>query len=165
MQFPNTTVLRLKFKALQRRHWREKFWLGPAFLLLGIMRGILLIVPFKRVARYLGQDMQNIPVIPLACARHKVIAEHIGNAIRTTANYTPWESKCLAQAMAARVLLGIHDIPYALFLGVNKQKLTDMTAHAWVCVDRIPVTGGDGFAGYTVVSTFVANDCFSEQAF
>lgn len=165
MRLPNITVLIHKSQALRRRHWREILWLGPAFLLLGIMRGLLLIVPFRGVARHLGRHIQNISLIPLAIPRHQTIADHIGSAIRTAANYTPWESKCLAQAMTARILLGLNGIPYAVFLGVNKQNPSSMTAHAWVWVDRIPVTGGDGFTDYTVVSTFIAADTFSDQTF
>lgn len=154
-----------KIKTLQRRHWQEISWLIPAFVLLGLMRGILLLMPFKRIARYLGVHIQNISVIPLANPQQIFRAGHIGSAIRTAANYTPWESKCLAQAMTARILLGINGIPYALFLGVNTQNATDMTAHAWVCVDRVPVTGGNGFSGYTVLSTFVSHHVFSDQMF
>lgn len=164
MRLVNQNPVIHKIKALQSRHWQANIWLGPAFLLLGLMRGLLLLMPFKRIARYLGLHVQNICVIPLANPRQVCHAGHIGSAIRTAASHTPWESKCLAQAMTARILLGINGIPYALFLGVNKQNLTDMTAHAWVCVDRIAVTGGNGFTDYTVVSTFVSNAVFSDQA-
>ncbi|MCQ8105048.1 lasso peptide biosynthesis B2 protein [Methylomonas sp. SURF-2] len=165
MHLRKPKLLLRKFRALRRRHWRETLWLGPAFCLLGIMRAILLLVPFGNIARYLGRHLENVGVIPLAGAQQVMRAEHIGSAIRTAANYTPWESKCLAQAMTARVILGINGIPYALFLGINKQNPTEMKAHAWVRVDRVPVTGGDGFAEFTVVSTFVAADTFAGQAF
>jgi hypothetical protein len=36
--------------------------------------------------------------------------------------------------MVARVLLGVNDLPYAIYLGVNTGDEGGLTAHAWVCV-------------------------------
>lgn len=152
-----------KVQAWRRRHWLEKVWFGPAFLLLGCMRAALLLAPFRRLAPCLGRHLQALPVIPLVDRSGCVRASHIGAAIRTAARYTPWESKCLAQAMVARVLLGLNRLPYALYLGLDTRAPAGMAAHAWVCVGPVAVTGGDSFGQFTVVSTFVAPNVFLEQ--
>lgn len=155
--------LRRMVNAWCRRHWREKIWLVPAFVLLGCMRAALLLVPFRHLAPFLGRNLQASAVVPLAGRSDIVRAGHIGAAIRTAARCTPWESKCLAQAMAARLLLGLNRIPYGLYLGLDKRNPGGMTAHAWVHAGSMPVTGGDGFGQFTVVSTFVAPGAIAEQ--
>lgn len=127
----------------------------PAYALLGVSRVALLTVPFRHIAPVLGQDHGPAPAVPLVDERRMVRALHIGRAVRTAARYTPWESKCLAQAMAARVLLGAAGIPYALFLGVARDPGAGLEAHAWVGSGRVSVTGPSGFGRYTVVATFV----------
>lgn len=149
-------VLRRKAGAWRRMPLAEKLWFAPAYLLLGLMRLVLMAVPFRWIAPLLGHGMQTAAVVPLASEREISRALHIGRAIRTAARYTPWDSKCLVQAMAARVLLGVNGLPYALFLGVNKDGESSMAAHAWVCTGPAAVTGGHSFAQFTVVGTFVS---------
>ena len=100
-------VLRRKAVTWWCKPRAEKLWCASAFLLLGVARVALLTVPFRRIAPLLGHDMQTAAVMPLASECQVFRALRIGRAIRTAARYTPWESKCLAQALAARVLLGV----------------------------------------------------------
>ena len=65
------------------------------------------------------------------------------------------ESKCLAQAMTARVLLGVMGIRTSLLLGVARDPELKMEAHAWVLAGRASVTGANGFGSYTVVAAYV----------
>ncbi|WP_295456888.1 lasso peptide biosynthesis B2 protein [uncultured Thiodictyon sp.] len=150
------TMVRRKAGAWQRMPWSEKGWFLVAYPLLGLARLALLSVPFRYIAPRLGQRLENVAVIPLATGRQITQAWHIGRAIRIAACYTPWESKCLAQAMVARVLLGLRRLPYALYLGVRKDDAAGMAAHAWVCTGAAAVAGGYGFGQYTVVGTFVS---------
>jgi hypothetical protein len=153
-------MLKRKVLAWRRKHWLEKCWLGPTFLMLGLMRGLLLILPFRVIAKHLGQHHQALGIVPLADQTAVFRADQIGKTIRTAARYTPWESKCLVQAMVARVLLGLYGIPYGLYLGITRSDSTGMAAHAWVCVGPIAVTGGNSFREFTIVSTFVAHKTF-----
>ncbi len=50
----------------------------------------------------------------------RATAKSIGRAVRTAASRTPWESKCLAQALAAALMLRWRQIPFVLTLGVAK---------------------------------------------
>ena len=150
------TVLCRKARSWRQKPPEEKLWFAPAFLLLGLARAALLTVPFRRIAPLLGHNLQAAAAVPLAGEPEVVRALHIGRAVRTAARYTPWESQCLAQAMAARVLLGVNGLPYGLYLGVRKRGESGVTAHAWVCTGPAAVTGGRGFGQFAVVGTFVS---------
>ena len=80
----------------------------------------------------------------------------IGQAIRSAANYTPWESVCLPQAMAAQWMLKRRHIAGTLYLGVAKDetKPEKLAAHAWLRSGDVLLTGGAGHRQFTVVATF-----------
>jgi hypothetical protein len=152
-------VLRRKLGSWRRKSLAEQGWFMVAYPLLGLARLALLTVPFRHLAPWLGDNLKTSAAVPLVSERQARQALEIGRAVRTAARYTPWESKCLAQAMVARLLLGLRGIPYALFLGVRKDE-TDpagMAAHAWVCSGPAFITGGRSFGQFTVVGTFISS--------
>jgi hypothetical protein len=149
-------VLREKATTWWRMPLTEKLWGAVAFPLLGGARVALMTVPFRWLAPLLGHDMRTAAVVPLASPRQVTRAVRIGRGIRSAARNTPWDSTCLTQALVARCLLGLNGLPYALYLGVETRRGSDMTAHAWVCTGPAAVTGGNGFAQFTVVGTFVS---------
>jgi hypothetical protein len=134
----------------------EKLLVAPAFVALGVSRAALLALPFRRIAPWLGREQRGAPAQPPANAGEVARAVHIGRAVRTAARYAPWESSCLAQAMAARALLGARGVPYALFLGLARDPAGGVRAHAWVRTGPAAVTGGRGTGGYSIVATFVS---------
>lgn len=150
------TLIRRKAGAWWGMPFVEKAWFFAAYPLLGLARLALLIVPFRQIAPWLGQNLQTAAITPLATHQQIAQARHIGHAVQIAARHTPWESKCLAQAMVARALLGIKRLPYALYLGVRKEGEAGMTAHAWVYTGRLAVTGGRSFGQFTVIGTFVS---------
>jgi hypothetical protein len=82
----------------------------------------------------------------------------VRRALRRASKRTPWESACLARAIAGKKMLDRRGIPSTLYLGVlkdNKEK-KDMKAHAWLRSGNIYLTGKEGVKlnAYTVVSTF-----------
>jgi hypothetical protein len=132
-------------------------WLLPLWCLLGLSKALILIVSFRRLAPHLGVSTGVQPWVPLLNAQQQARAQQIGRAVRLAASYTPWDSNCFPQAVAARVLLGLYDIPYALFFGVMRDSVSDeLKAHAWVASGRVQVTGGASFRQFTVVGVFVA---------
>jgi len=84
------------------------------------------------------------------------LARMIGWAVRSGANYTPWESVCLPQAVAAKWMIKRRGISGTLYLGVMKDetKPDKLAAHAWVRCGQFILTGAKGHLQYTVVSTF-----------
>lgn len=151
-------ALRRKVASWWAKPRREKIWFVPALILLGIVRCVLLIVPFRHIAPLLGKAIQETSLEPQADESEIAYALSIGHAIELAASYTPWESKCLAQAITARVLLGFNYLPYSLFLGVHNGTAEGMRAHAWVCTGSAVVTGEKSCQEFTVVSTFVSRN-------
>jgi len=138
----------------RRRSRTERMLLLEAFLLLGAARLGVLLLPFRWLAKSLGAHMTeadaSIQTADLQLARM------IGWAVRSIANYTPWESVCLPQAVAAKWMIKRRSIPGTLYLGVMKDeaKPEKLAAHAWVRCGQFILTGAKGHLQYTVVSTF-----------
>ena len=136
--------------------WRatEQILLPVAWIVLGFSRLLVVALPFRRFAPWLGASLGASPWIPLLSSGTETRAASIGKVVRVAARYTPWESSCLPQAMTAAVLLGFLGVPYSLFLGVARTP-NQLTAHAWVAAGRVQVTGGLGFGEFSVVCCFV----------
>ena len=144
-----------------------KVWLVPTWVALGVSRALILAVPFRRLAPRLGTAQGTSAHVPLLTQSQESRARAIGRTVRLAARYTPWTSNCFPQAVVARMLLGIHRIPYAIHFGLMPESRTGsgapapaaprsagMRAHAWVVAGRVPVTGGHSFHQYTVVGVF-----------
>ncbi len=138
----------------RRRSWVERFLLLEAFVLLGIARLLVLTIPFRWLARSIGKHMnesgENVDPAELQFARM------VGQAIRSAANYTPWKSVCLPQAVAAQWMLIRRRIPATLYLGVAKNESLPqkLAAHAWLRCGQVILTGAPGHRQFTVVATF-----------
>ncbi len=134
-----------------------KLWFIPTWLLLGFAKMAIFCITFRRIAPLLGHSVGIDLWLPIASPAQQARALLIGRTVKMVAGYTPWVSNCFPQAVAARVLLGLYGVPYALYFGLMRDKTTrDMLAHAWVRSGRVSVTGGPGFANYTVVGMFVS---------
>lgn len=140
----------------RRRNRAEKRLIVEALILLGLARIGLLLLPFRVLARSIGNPVKeehqtSPPPADLKSARM------IGEAVRAAAKYTPWESVCLPQAVAAKWMLKRRDIPGVLYLGVMKDhtKPEKLAAHAWIKSGNVILTGAKGHRQYTVVSRFL----------
>lgn len=79
----------------------------------------------------------------------------IARSVIAVSRRVPWESKCLVQASAARIMLNRRNIPNELFLGVPKSGLkSDKPPHAWLVVDGQVLLGGGNLDDYVTVSRF-----------
>ena len=145
------------------RSWRqlsslERRLFLPTWALLGRARLAIAMVPFRRLVAHLGAPLgsqtRNTLPTPAQAAR----AEQVGRAVRLAARYTPWDSLCQVQAIVARYWLGLFGIPYVLNYGLRRNQEGELHAHAWVCVGPVFVTGGDGYAAFTVVGSFGGDD-------
>ncbi|MCG6941460.1 MAG: lasso peptide biosynthesis B2 protein [Thiohalocapsa sp.] len=151
-------VLPNKLRKLRREPGFVWLWLGPTWALLGLSRGLIALVPFRRLAPLLGTNVGVEPWVPLVSAVQAVRARLIGRSVQIAARYTPWESNCFPQAITARLLLGLYRIPFALYLGLARDRdNNDLSAHAWVTAGPMHVAGGGAdFERFTVVGCFVA---------
>ena len=153
-------ILKRKIVSFFRQPLFIQLWVIPLWCVLGICKLLIYVIKFQKLAGYLGSTMSATPYIPLLDSTQEYRALQIGRAVRLTAHYTLWDSNCFPQAIAARWLLGLYNIPYALYFGLQRDPLTaEMKAHAWVVTGRVRVTGGLSFNQFTVVGCFVNPQC------
>ena len=140
-----------------------QLWFVPLWLLLGLSKAAIFTVSFRRLAPHLGAAVGVAPWVPVLIPAQEARALQISRAVRLAARYTPWNSNCFPQAVAARLLLGHYRIPYALYFGLMRDPDTgEFKAHAWVAAGRVSVTGGASFGQFTVVGCFVAPQLVTE---
>jgi len=138
----------------RRRTHAERLLLLEAFVLLGVARLLVSSIPFRWLAVSLGKRMNESDAS--GDPSDVRIARMIGQAIRSAANNTPWESVCLPRAVAAQWMLKRRRIAATFYLGVSKGVAGPdlLAAHAWLrCGDEI-LTGDEGHRHFTVVASF-----------
>lgn len=142
---------RLPIRKLLRISWRERLLLLEAVGWLALARLALLIVPFRRIAPRLGRTTgDTLPDDP----RSEQVGQQIARAVQVASRYTPWETKCLAQAMAGKAMLRLRRVPSTLYLGLAKDEAGQLEAHAWLrCGSRV-LTGESARERFTVVAKF-----------
>ena len=138
----------------RRRNRTERLLLLEAFALLGVARVLVLTIPFRWLAKTLGERMRESTLeVKPADLRH---ARLVGQAVRSAANNTPWQSVCLPQAVTGQWMLKRRNISATLYLGVAKAeaKPGQLAAHAWLRCGGTILTGGAGHRQFTVVAAF-----------
>jgi hypothetical protein len=138
----------------RRRTRAERRLLLEAFALLGVARLLVLAIPFKWLAVSLGKHMHESGALTDPCDLR--VARMIGQAVRSAANHTPWESVCLSQAVAGQWMLKRRRIAATLYLGVTKNESDpeQLAAHAWLRYGDVMLTGAAGHQHFTVVAAF-----------
>ncbi len=134
--------------------WADRWLLFQAAIWLGLLRLAILLLPFRRIARLLELTPGEGPaaIAPAQATE----AERIGWAVRTAAAHTPWQSACLAQALAGAALSRRRRLPCALYLGVAKaaDQPGVIAAHAWLRCGDMALTGAANLERYRIVSVF-----------
>jgi len=80
---------------------------------LAVARLIIIVFPFKIIARYIGQkcaadfNMQDI--------KPQQMNHRITRSVERAVKFSPWRTKCLEQALAARIMLGLRGKSYVFF--------------------------------------------------
>jgi Transglutaminase-like superfamily len=147
-----------KFLSFERLPIHTKIWFAPTWLALGAAQIVILCIPFRHLARSLGVHRGLSPIVPLLSSDNENKALGISKVIQLAARHTPWHSNCFSQAIVARLLLGFHRVPCALYFGVKKDREEGgLNAHAWVCAGPVNVSGGASFSEFTVVAVFVSH--------
>jgi len=146
-------LLKSSAKFFRRSSLEQRLFLEALFWL-ALSRLAILTVPFRRIAPFLGRTMAETPSHALP---QLTVPLQISWAVRTASRYTPWENKCLAQAMAGKMMLKRRHIPSTLYLGLLKEGEKGLSAHAWLrCGDRI-LTGAPLHRQFTAVAFFGEN--------
>lgn len=145
------SVLNRKFKTFLEIDLHSKIMFCKAFLLCGFYRFIILYISFNKIKKLLGEKGKECP--KQIKRENYEIAKKIGFIVSLASKHTPWESKCLVQAMTAQKLLNDKGIESTLYLGVSKD-VDNMVAHSWLRCGELFVTGGNGDLKYTRINYF-----------
>jgi Transglutaminase-like superfamily len=154
-----------KLHTVWRLPYREKLWVLLLYPYSGIVRASLYLFHFKVLSQVLGQHYQNHTLSPLVSKSQRMRAWRIGQIVELTARYTPWESKCLVQAVMARTLLGFYGIPYIIHVGalMTHDDKDPLKAHAWVKVGALIIAGREGHQAFAIVSSFVSKSLLNHD--
>ncbi len=138
-----------------RTAYRDRGILLEALFWLGIARLVVLIIPFRWVEPYLGERM--VESAPDQVPENPQQVRRIAWAVNRVSAYTPWQSKCLVQALAAKRMLHSRKVVSTLYLGVTRLGEKKLEAHAWLRCGPLYLTGGRGHEHFTVVAMFTEN--------
>ena len=118
-----------------------------------LIRFMIYFLPFKTYRKRLGklqeESTQMLNLEEIAWAKHiKCIVEAV-------CNRTPWESKCLVQAIVCKQLLKKRSIESTIYLGIlNDSQDQKITPHAWLKAGGIILTGRNGHKRYRIVNFY-----------
>lgn len=139
-------------RSFVRRPPAERRLLAEAFVALARARLALAGRPFQQIAARLGRPgAETSADLP---PQDQALAEAVGRAVATMARHTPWESRCLAQALAAWQMLERRGLAATIYFGVAPNPAKPFDAHAWVRCGAQIVTGAEGHEQFKVISSF-----------
>ncbi|WP_304544399.1 lasso peptide biosynthesis B2 protein [Desulforamulus aquiferis] len=136
--------------------WREQRLFLEAYCLTGIVRLAIILFPFRRIAPFLGKYMAESSM--LEDSVKLAIARRIGQLVTKASRFTPWESKCLVQAMVCKIMLRRRKINSTLYMGVGRDKIKGLVAHAWLRCGKTIISGAQGIKNFTTVGKFADLD-------
>jgi hypothetical protein len=130
----------------------SKILLIEAVFYSALARLIIILIPFKRYKKFMGIHNEETP-LETDFKNHKTINK-VSWAVAAVCTRTPWQSKCLVQALTAQRILKKRNIGSTLYLGVNKGWHNKIEAHAWLRCGKVFVTGGYYRNDYVEVAKF-----------
>jgi hypothetical protein len=133
-----------------RLSWRDRALLTEALVFLTAACVGMRLVPFRRLAPYLGVVTTDAPPAGGAGGGQPT---RVGRAVQAVSRRVPWRTQCLTEAMAAQWMLRRRGLPGVLHVGVHKEGDT-MTAHAWTSCGNENVVGGAGAERFTPLTAF-----------
>lgn len=142
-----------RFRRLLALDWRDRLLLLEAWLYLGAARFALLVLPFRLIAPRLGPQLEVGDDSPSRGVAPQV-AQRVSRAVTIMAQHTPWESACLAQAMAGRSMLRRRGVASILYLGTRRDDTGNLAAHAWLRVGSAIVLGGQDYRVFAALAAF-----------
>jgi hypothetical protein len=123
---------------------KERYILVKAFFLLIIIRLGLWFLPF----RTLQKTIERLFHSPTTSHEPSLPPEKFSWAVVAVSPYVP-SATCLAQALTLQSLLSREGIHSDLEIGVARDDVAGIAAHAWLEVEGQVVIGGEGMERYT----------------
>jgi hypothetical protein len=133
--------------------WADRWLLVEAACWLSMARLAILLLPFCRIAPFLGRHMAESPQADRLPGQGAQV-RRLGWAVKTMSRHMPWECTCLVQALAGKMLLRRRGFPSTLYLGVAREADMTLAAHAWLRCGSVILTGASGHHQFKVVATF-----------
>lgn len=113
----------------------------------------MVFVPFRRYRSKLGEMQQEGGQLYTEEELH--IAKNIKGIVLSLSANTPWESKCMVQAVSCKKMLEKRGIRSTMYLGVYNDPATKkLQAHAWLKLGELILTGGKEHQKFKVVNFF-----------
>jgi len=152
-----------------RKPFSEQRLAAEAFFWIGITSFVIRFLPFRALVRLAGQPSRHLINITDGHSGHAPIIQSIRKTVVTVSRRVPWQSKCLVQASAAKIMLGKRGIPSEACLGVSESGMRgnsrpgervesanqkDMRPHAWLIVNGEAIIGGENLDDYVAVTRF-----------
>lgn len=147
-------LLNKVYKFFLKGSWLEQKLIVQAFIYMLVVRYLMLKVKFKKYQKYLGErGVETTNQYPTA---KEEIIKTVRRIVLSTSKNTPWESKCMVQAVSCKWLLKKYGVESTIYFGIkpdeeNKGKLK---AHAWLRVGEYIVTGREGHKAFKVVNFY-----------
>jgi hypothetical protein len=117
----------------------ERWLLIKAALLLEVIKLGMLLLPFRTLRRLLARTMNTRIRLQRA---NRLSPERVSWAVVVASQHTPGVKTCMAQALAAQVLLARRGYPALIHIGVVSGEREQFQAHAWVETEGKVVIGG-----------------------
>jgi hypothetical protein len=130
---------------------RRRF-LWEALIALAVARAAMALLPFRRIAAWLGTPGAESPAT--ATAEQIDTAGEVGWAVGALGRRVPWDGRCLAQALAATGMLRRRGLEGTVSFGVAQGGPTGFDAHAWLRLGPCMVTGGPCHQRFKTFTTF-----------
>jgi hypothetical protein len=125
--------------------------LREALIALAMARFAMCCLPFRRIAGWLGTPGIETP--RTASTQQIQTASEIGWAVSQLARRVPWDSRCLAQALAATGMLRRRGLEGTVSFGADRGAQREFVAHAWLRFGPCMVTGGAGHQRFKILTT------------
>ncbi|NND03358.1 MAG: lasso peptide biosynthesis B2 protein, partial [Acidimicrobiia bacterium] len=133
--------------------WAERLAFAEATALWWFFTIGLKVIPFRRFRRILGSAGPNDERPPRRPGRPveteaRTVARSIGRIARNHPD------SCLAQALAARVMMRRRELPSRISLGTLRGDDGEVKFHAWLDHDAWVITGGGQLPSFSVIATY-----------
>lgn len=127
----------------------RRLLLWEALGALALARFVMACLPFKRIASWLGTPGTESTLT--ATAEQVKIAREISWAVACLAGRVPWDSRCLAQALAATWMLRSRGLEGTVSFGADVRG--EFAAHAWLRFGPCLVTGGADYERFKTLTS------------
>ena len=125
-----------------------------AFYYMLIIRYWMHKVKFSRYEKYLGERGEKASSSTVE--NQEEIIQTVRKVVKATSKNTPWESKCMVQAISCKWLLKKYGIETTIYFGVQNDtdNPSKLKAHAWLKLGEYVLTGREGHKGFKVVNFY-----------